>query len=234
MGACRSAEIAENWKSESGDFVLADYARSIAKLYNDGVWRTVPLEEVAWIEHCIWPGKVLNGTVSNFIVPIEKQWAMRLLYGVGAASLGGSDGPSLRSESVFYMGVPNVRVTAPARILWYVTGARRERGTMTIRGCSRLVEVAIGKPKDLLNRFRRLSIFRWPDVLKIAEASVDGAVMALRFTDTELLANPVPLSKLLSELIAIYAKPPIVHPIAISTSAFFKLYCDAIRINEYP
>ena len=38
---------------------------------------------------------------------------------------------------------------------------------MTIKACSQLEEVVIGKPKELFRRFQRLGIYEWPTYMKL-------------------------------------------------------------------
>ena len=76
--------------------------------------------------------------------------------------------------------------TAPARVLWYVSGPHHG----VVMGCSSLIEVADGEPKELYRKFRRLGVYTYQQVQ--ASAGKSGIVRALHVIDTELFASPVP------------------------------------------
>ncbi len=102
----------------------------------------------------------------------------------------------------YYRSVKNSGgLKAPCRILWYVSGKQTEgkgkgfSGVEAIRASSRLDEVIIGKPKELYQRFQRLGVYKFSDILNI-NIDKDGNIMALRFSDIELFTSPVTLKKL--------------------------------------
>ncbi|CDR12710.1 hypothetical protein GCM10022420_014530 [Streptomyces iranensis] len=61
--------------------------------------------------------------------------------------------------------------------------------------CSRLDEVLVNEADALYDRFRHLGVFDRAQVRNIALRH-EGRVMALRFSDTQLLSRPVPLARL--------------------------------------
>ncbi|MEH2373952.1 hypothetical protein [Nostoc sp.] len=100
---------------------------------------------------------------------------------------------ALKREVVYYCAKRAMQ--APGRILWYVsksgTGKNSSYTLKAIRACSRLDEIVIGKPKELYRRFRRLGVFDFKDILKIADNDLNKDIMAVKFSDTELFKNPI-------------------------------------------
>jgi GNAT superfamily N-acetyltransferase len=142
------------------------------------------------------PYRVVDAGLPTFIVPIRHQWATALFDTRLAESqlfhrawdLG------LRRELVYYRSPRNAGgLRAPARLLWYVSGARHLPGSRTIRGVSMLNEVLTARADHLFHRFGRLGVYEKRDVE--AASNDDGEAMALRFSNTELFPTPFPLDQ---------------------------------------
>ncbi len=178
------------------------------------------------IEHILFPGKIADVDMPSFVVPIQADYALELfdarlakqrLYGAEAEL-------ALNPESVYYRSSRQRLPQYPGRILWYVSQNNKFRGTMSIRACSRVAEVGIGKPKPLYKRFRRLGVYEWKDVLKTAKGDIDNDVMAVRFHDTEPL-EPVERDTFQAILGKHGVKTNnLVSPIRISRDAFNDIY----------
>ena len=135
----------------------------------------------------------------TFIVPIRPQWAQQLFDStLAAGTLFGRDvGLGLSREHVYYRKPRNANgIAPPARILWYVSGRTAGQAEGSIRAVSQLAEVVVGRPLTVHQRLSRLGIYTETQVKESADS--EGLVMALRFTDTELFANPVGLSEIRS------------------------------------
>jgi hypothetical protein len=91
---------------------------------------------------------------------------------------------------------------------------------MTIKACSRLEEVVIGKPKELFKRFRRLGIFEWKDVFNTANNDLTNDILGFRFSMTERFTHPFPLDR----LEAIGIRQPLLGPRRISDEQFATIY----------
>lgn len=102
---------------------------------------------------------------------------------------------------------------------------------MRIRACSRIEEVAIGKPKELFRRFRRLGVYDWADVYATAKQNVDKDIMAIRFHDTELLPNPLRREVFEPVLRSHNATTNLQSPRSIPPAAFNELYAIATAKN---
>ena len=104
----------------------------------------------------------------------------------------------LRSENVYYTAAPGRFLETPSRILWYVSHDRRFHGSKAIRCASTLQEVAMGPAREIHRQYRRLGVYKWEDVARIART--DGTVTALVFGQAEPLGTPIGWEELCSTL----------------------------------
>lgn len=149
------------------------------------------------IERVFWPAKVYGSGIKTFGVAIHPKWAQHFFDSqLARQELFGAD-PwlALNRENVYYRSSNRSGLTAPARLLWYVTKDGDFDGGMSIRACSRLVSIEIDRPKPLFRRFERLGVYLWKNVLATAGNSIENEIMALRFVDTEVFSNPVSLKE---------------------------------------
>ncbi|MEN6449838.1 MAG: GNAT family N-acetyltransferase [Thermoguttaceae bacterium] len=184
------------------------------------------------IEHLLWPAKLRDCNIPTFIVPIRPRWA-RELFDAGLANetfFGAKEELALNPNSVYYRHVLPRGLKGTGRLLWYVSGDDRIPGTKRIRACSRLDSIEIGKPKEVFPRYRRFGIFEWRDVLEIAGNSLDGEVMAVKFSDTELFRTPVGFEKARQILKCQGAWNNFQSPIRIPNAAFEELYRQGMSI----
>lgn len=152
------------------------------------------------IERLLWPAKIVDAAIPTFLVPIQPVWAQELFDTKlsDQTLFGALKRLTLNREGVYYRASRPAVLSAPGRILWYVSRAKAGtiQGTSAIRACSRLEEVVVGKPKELFRQFRRLGIYEWKHVMKVVEGSEDQYLMAVRFSDTELFPTPISLEEL--------------------------------------
>jgi len=161
-------------------------------------------ETILRIEQLLFPAKIIDADIPNFIIPIKPQWAQNLfdeelanqtLFGCQKISL------ALNREAVYYKSKKapkNLKPGVIGRILWYVS-LDKDKGynrVKAIRACSRLDEVIIDKPKNLYSLFRDLGIYELKNVFNVANNNPEKDIMAIRFSDTELFKKPVPLQKI--------------------------------------
>jgi len=182
----------------------------------------IETSRAAAAEARFWPLKVLGAGVPTYLVPIQRAWAAPLFDAELACRdlFGAPPALALNRENVYYRAVRPGRITAPARILWYVSGADEQGGTMAVRACSRLVDVDVGPAKDLFRRYHRLGIYDWKQVLSITGGEALGRIMALKFSDTEALQRRVPLRDLRE--IGIRSAP--MSPRRLTDDQFLKIY----------
>ena len=138
------------------------------------------------------PFRVIQAEIPSFVVPIQHGWATALLdAGLAQQQLLPREwGLGLRRELVYYRSPRNTGgLTAPARLLWYVSGSAPGAGM--IRATSHLTEVAVDEHERLFHRFQPLGVYTREDVA--ARADARGRAMALRFSHTECFEHPIPL-----------------------------------------
>ena len=91
---------------------------------------------------------------------------------------------------------------------------------MTVKACSRIEEVFVGKPKEVFKKFSRLGVYQWRDIFKAVGGRIDESLLAFRFSMTERFDCPVGLKTL--ERLGISA--PIMSPRRISAKQFAEIY----------
>ena len=180
------------------------------------------------LEKLLYPTKIIDANILNFVIPIKPHWAKELfdeelaresLFGVSRCEL------ALNWESVYYRSTQSTPVNFgyPARILWYVStdrdGAYKSKNS-TICACSTLDEVAIGNSKQLYLKFQRLGVFKLEDI-KLISKNAKNEIMAVKFSNTEIFKNPVSLDKI-HEILE--SKAQIQSPRLVTNEAFFKIY----------
>lgn len=178
-------------------------------------------QAVAAIERQLWPAKVTETDMPTFIVSIRPQWAQHFFdVELGSQLLFGlREDLHLGVEGAYYRSATNNNLTVPGRILWYVSQGDG-LGSMTIKACSQLEEVVVGKPKDLFRRFQRLGVYQWQDVFAAANNNVANDLAAFRFRMTERFVKPVGMDTL--EALGIRA--PFMSPRQISDAQFTTIY----------
>jgi GNAT superfamily N-acetyltransferase len=149
----------------------------------------------AQLEHLFWPAKLEAASIPTYIIPIQPRWALHFFDDeLGSQILFGLRSElNLGIEGVYYRSPRGPVITAPGRILWYVSQGQSHDGAMAIKACSRLEEVAVGPAKELFKRFRRLGVYEWRDLAASESRNPGGKIMALRFTLTERFKTPVRL-----------------------------------------
>lgn len=156
------------------------------------------------MEGYLFPAKIIDAYIPTFIIPIKPFWAHNLFdVKLANQTLFGATKPDLviNREAVYYKSKKGPKELKPGvigRILWYVSDDkdRGYTGVSAVRACSRLSDVAIGKPKELYRRFRNLGIYEWQNVYNVARGNPKQDIMAIAFSDTELFSQPIELKKI--------------------------------------
>ena len=146
------------------------------------------------LEHLFSPAKLASSVAPCYIVSIRQSWAAHFFdIPVGGQTLMDlNEKLHLGIEGAYYCSAHNTHVTAPGRVLWYVSG----KGSMSIKACSHLEERIIGNPKELFARFRHLGVYAWKHVLETVDGNHDHPLMAFRFSRTERFTRPITLTEL--------------------------------------
>jgi predicted nucleic acid-binding protein/GNAT superfamily N-acetyltransferase len=188
----------------------------------DNYMREPSAYSAAQIEKVLWPAKIMDAPLDAFVVPIQAQWAQHFFDSdLGSELLFGlKDDLHLGIEGAYYCSKRNILLQHPGRVLWYVSKGPEGRGSMTVKACSRIEEVFVGKPKDVFKKFSRLGVYQWRDVLNAAGGDVNESLLAFRFSMTERLLKPVSLDAL--QRIGVI--PPIMSPRKITAEQFSAIY----------
>ena len=129
-----------------------------------------------------------------FLFPIRPVYAMSLfdLQEARQDLFGANTSVLFRSENVYYRKATHRQlIEAPARILWYVSNP-----TKSITAISQLDAVEIDQPKNLFRAFEKFGILGWQEIYDMCEGNVDQELMAIQFSNTFLLRNPMSLEQL--------------------------------------
>lgn len=181
------------------------------------------------VEAVISPGLISNSSIPCFIVPIKPCWAQHLFDEHLAEQdlFGAKVDLALNREGVYYRSAINsFGISAPARIIWYVSQNERFSGSGSLRAYSRLDDVILDHPKPLFRQFRRLGIYEWKDVLYTAK-KIDNQLMAIRFSNTAMLTKPLQWDKLKRILSEAGIKTQLQSPCPIPESLFFSLISES-------
>ena len=206
--------------------VARQYASLLGSMDPKGTAESSPTR-AAELERILWPAKLTGMGVPCFIVPIQPRWAKELFdTDLASATLfGAAPGLSLNWENAYYRSAAQRILTAPGRVLWYVSGDEAYAGSMAIRACSSLDEVVVAPPADAFRRFRRLGVYTWNNVLEVAKREEDRDVMAFRFSHTERFRHRVPFARLQAVLRDHTGRgSQIQSPLAVEERCFMELY----------
>lgn len=186
------------------------------------------------IEKSLWPAKITNLSLTNYIIPIKPAWA-KDLFDENLANedlFGAKLDLALQQEGVYYRKNHFEAPKAPGRILWYVSNAPGFRGSGYVRACSVLDAVLVGKPKELYGKFRRLGVYDWKNIYEASGRDLDVKLMVIRFSHTELFENPIPWATVKMILKDRSVKSNLRSPQRIDVATFTHLYKMGRNINE--
>ncbi len=180
------------------------------------------------VEKKLRPLKLTNGVLDTFVIPVLPIWAEHLFDSrLAEQTLFGARPDLLLSwENAYYRSPRSFgNVSAPFRILWYVSQDGRYVGTGRIRAYSVGSSVEVLSARAAHSRYKRLGVYDWHQVLEISGGDPEGRVMVIRFRDTELFDNPIDRGRFSALLASSDRKKPIlVGPQRISESAFADIY----------
>lgn len=180
-------------------------------------------------EHLLWPIKIIESPVSNFIVPIHPLWAARLFDQRYAKEMIFNENPriGINDQLIYYRSGRNGNgIRAGSRILWYVTGSAKYEGSKSIRACSQLDHVQTGSASELFRSNRQYGVYQWSDIKRLIGPHGDNhEIMILRFSRTELLERPIPFSEIQASLLRNgLAANQIQSPTRVTPGVFSDLY----------
>lgn len=149
---------------------------------------SLPALTAAYVERAWWPAKVTDSLLPNYIIPIRQEFSRELL-GVPLGLFARPPELGLSLEQVYYRSPRGLKVSAPARLLWYMSGSgKRGVEAPAIVATSILEEVVVGEPSDLHERFQHLGVWT---LEQVHAASREGLAQLLRFSRTFQFVKPV-------------------------------------------
>lgn len=147
------------------------------------------------MERLLWPLKIEDAYIPNFIIPIKPEYAKELfdkklarenLFGVQRTEL------FLGLDTIYYKNSKSNAglKKAPARIFWYVSKSKDSgySNLSSIRACSQVDYVIVDTPEALYTKFQHLGYY---NLEQIKSCSKSNQVMAIKFSHTELFENPI-------------------------------------------
>ena len=163
----------------------------IAELSSESTRRYEEMTDLE-LERCCSPLSLESTDQNHFLIPIIPGYAMSLVdkRQSGSDLFGGKTSVLLRWDHVYYRKKTHHRILKPpARILWYVS-----RNQKQIVALSHLDEVEIDSPKTLFRKFKKFGILEWNDIYEMCGGDPSKEIMALEFSHTFPLREPISLS----------------------------------------
>ncbi len=180
------------------------------------------------LEKSLYPLKIIDSGIPTYVIPIKPVWAQNLFDETLANQTlwGADESLTMRLENVFYRSKTSFgKIIFPARILWYVTKGKEVKGSKMIRACSYIEDIKIGKATYLYKKFQKFGIYRWENISALVEGKKENKIMAIVFSNSQLLPNPVSLEKYAEIAKMCKQKQPVVRsPQRITEEVFFNLY----------
>ena len=172
-------------------------------------------------QHC--SPLVLDSTDQDyFLIPIRPGYATGLIDRDQASYdlFGGDPNVLLGWDNVYYRSKNRHKMlVAPGRILWYVSGKRKE-----IVAVSYLDDVVIDTTKELFRRFKRFGVLEWRALYEMCGRDPLKELMALKFSHTFLFRKPISLD----DIRIVYAKnsagPSLQGPSRVAPEIFRELF----------
>lgn len=186
--------------------------------------------ETQRLEQLIHPGKVTFGELPTWVIPIQARWAQELFdFRLWDRGLFDPDTSLvINPDSAYYKRPRNSPTSSHGRILWYISGDR-SKGGGCIRACSAMTKRVTGTAKNLFREFQRFGVYEWHHVMDFFKQA-DAAGLAIQFTSTELLENPMSLEDV-NEILSSHGMGKQTFPSAVKIpdAAFHEIYSQATR-----
>lgn len=181
------------------------------------------------LERTLWPAKITDSELPTFIVPIRPQWSAEL-FGVPQILMPRANMLGISREHVYYRSPRPRVVEAPARLMWYASGAGKPHGVGAVIASSRLEEVIAAKPASLHQRFRHLGVWQQDQIASVAR---DDVALALRFADTEIFPNRVSHRRLEQLAVSQNCRSlSLQSAVKISSQLFTAIYQEGLSQHE--
>jgi len=179
------------------------------------------------IERKLFPLKFVDLDIPCYIVPIKPYWAGQLFeQNISNVMLFGAEPNKIwNRENIYYRSVRPISEKAPARILWYVSDDNKSIRRKAITATSYLDEVMVDLPKKMFQQNKRFGTYVWEDIYKLCHNNINEMIKTLRFSDTELFKNPIPLTQINKILNSNGRKPnTFASPVKVESCIFNEIY----------
>lgn len=177
-------------------------------------------------ERYLSPLKIEDFEIATYIVPIKPHWAEQLFNDKSKEKLALFEPEYellLNRENVYYRSANPKTLSAPSRVLWYLSENKSTKEKGSIIATSYIDEIFIDSPKILFKQFEKLGIYKWKDIKDTA--GNNERIMAFVFSDTELLKRPISLVNVSKTFEKLENKKfMIVAPLKIKTETYLALY----------
>jgi GNAT superfamily N-acetyltransferase/predicted nucleic acid-binding protein len=193
------------------------------------------LSKKSWVvnlEKTFYPLRIFDAEIPTFIIPIKGYWAKELFdEEISNEFLWGANAEiALNRECVYYRSKKaTCKWDFPGRILWYVSQPAAKHSTVSvhaIRAVSFLDQVVVDKPKELYRKFKRLGVYTFDNLKEVVKGDLESELMAIRFSETQPLKKPVPLSRVQTIL---GKKTSLPAPLRINAHEFSMIYNDGMQ-----
>lgn len=181
------------------------------------------------LERKLWPLKFTDIDIPTYIIPIRPFWASQLFdhYSASTSMFGADASLVWNRENIYYRNVRPVSEKPNSRLLWY-SSSSLDKGIIrknAIVACSYLDEVHIGTAKELFKRFRHYGVYEWKNILKLAKNVATNPIKGLKFSETEVFKNIIPLP-VINEVLIKHGrkKNTFTAPLEISNEVFLEIY----------
>lgn len=183
-------------------------------------------------ERHLSPLKLKDLEIPTYIVPIKPHWAEQLFNDKSKERLALFEPKYellLNRENVYYRSATPKIISAPARILWYISENKLTKEKGSIIANSYVDEIFIDKPKKLFKQFEKLGIYKWKDISNTAGKK--DRIMAFVFSDTELFKKSISLKNINDKFDIIENKKfMVVAPIKIKTETYLTIYKQGMNL----
>lgn len=178
------------------------------------------------------PLKIEDFQIPVYIVPIKPHWAEQLFNDRSKEKLALFEPEYellLNRENVYYRSANPKILSAPSRILWYLSENKTTKEKGSIIATSYIDETFIDSPKKLFKQFEKLGIYKWKDISDTA--GMNEKIMAFVFSDTELFKKPISLAYVNEVFQKLESKKfMVVAPLKIKTETYLALYKQGINL----
>ena len=192
--------------------------------------RELTAAKIVQIERSLRPLKITNEALNTLVIPIKPRWAQHLFDSdlADQTLFGARSDLVLNGENAYYRSPRSLgSITAPFRILWYVSQDSRYVGTRQIRAYSVASGVEVLPARVAYNRYKRLGVYDRQQVVRVAGGDPGGPVMVIPFCDTEIFKNPIDGDRFGELLESLDQRKPLLRgPQQISGKAFAEIYSE--------